>query len=50
MNPTDTILAALSDAALNAMATAVEAGWLSGGSPDSAVTYIEGENGADVAV
>lgn len=42
----DAFLAALSDAALNALATAVEAGWLSGGSPDSAFTSIAGENGA----
>ena len=49
MNPTDTILASLSDAALNALATAVAAGWLTGGSPDSAFTSIAGENGAAVA-
>jgi phosphatidylserine/phosphatidylglycerophosphate/cardiolipin synthase-like enzyme len=49
MNTTDTILASLSDAALNALSTAVEAGWLSGGSPDSAFTSIAGENGAAVS-
>jgi hypothetical protein len=49
MNATDAILASLSDAALNALATAVEAGWLCGGSPDSAFTSIAGENGAAVS-
>lgn len=49
MNAADTILASLSDAALVALATAVEAGWLSGGSPDSAFTSIAGENGAAVS-
>jgi phosphatidylserine/phosphatidylglycerophosphate/cardiolipin synthase-like enzyme len=49
MNSPDTILASLSDAALNALATAVEAGWLSGASPDSAFAPIAGQNGASVA-
>jgi phosphatidylserine/phosphatidylglycerophosphate/cardiolipin synthase-like enzyme len=49
MNASDAILASLTDAALSALATAVEAGWLSGGSPDSAFTSIAGEKGAIVA-
>ncbi|HEV2247230.1 MAG TPA: DISARM system phospholipase D-like protein DrmC [Terriglobia bacterium] len=49
MNPADTILAQLPDAALVGLATAVEAGWLSGGSPDSAFGSIAGENGAAVS-
>jgi phosphatidylserine/phosphatidylglycerophosphate/cardiolipin synthase-like enzyme len=49
VNTNDSILAALSDAALNALATAVEAGWLSGGSPDSAFTSITGVNGTAVS-
>lgn len=49
MNNPDTILATLSDAALTALATGVEAGWLSGSSPDSAFTGLAGENGAAVA-
>ena len=48
MNTPDAILASLSDAALTALATAVEAGWLSGGTPDSAFASIAGENGAAV--
>jgi phosphatidylserine/phosphatidylglycerophosphate/cardiolipin synthase-like enzyme len=49
VNAADTILASLSDAALNALATAVEAGWLCGGSPESAFTSIVGENGTTVS-
>ena len=49
MTPTDTILSSLPDASLNALATAVEAGWLSGSSPDSAFTCIAGEKGAAVS-
>ena len=49
MNTTDTILASRSDAALNGLATAVEAGWLSGGSPDSVFTSIAGEDGSSVS-
>lgn len=49
MNTNATILASLSDAALNALATAIEAGWLTGGSPESAFTSIAGENGAAVS-
>ena len=48
MNTSDAILSSLSDAALQALATAVEAGWLSGGSPDSAFSSVAGENGAVV--
>ena len=43
------ILASLSDAALTALATAVDAGWLRGGSPGSAFASIAGENGAAVS-
>lgn len=50
MNAPDTIPASLSDVALNALATAVEAGWLCGGSPDPAFTSIVGENGGTVVV
>ena len=49
MNVPDAILASLSDVALAALATAVEAGWLSGGSPDSAFSSIAGEKGAAVS-
>jgi phosphatidylserine/phosphatidylglycerophosphate/cardiolipin synthase-like enzyme len=49
MKAADAILASLPDAALNALATSVEAGWLCGGSPDSAFTPIVGENGVDVS-
>ena len=49
MSTTDTILASLPDVALTALATAVEAGWLSGGSPESAFASLAGENGAEVA-
>ena len=49
MNTADAILASLSDASLNALATAVEAGWLSGGSPDAAFASIAGEKGAVVS-
>src|SRR5690349_2467677 len=45
----DTFLASLTDSSLTALATAVEAGWLSGGSPDSAFASIAGEQGATVA-
>ena len=50
MNDSDAILAALSDAALTALATSVEAGWLCGGSPDSAFASLAGENGAAVGL
>jgi len=49
MKDSDAILATLSDAALAALATAVEAGWLGGGSPDAAFASIAGENGTAVA-
>lgn len=49
MNSPDGILAFLSDDALNALATAVTAGWLSASSPDPAFTSIAGENGAAVS-
>lgn len=49
MNPADTILALLPDAALTGLATAVGAGWLSAGSPDSVFASTAGENGAIVA-
>jgi phosphatidylserine/phosphatidylglycerophosphate/cardiolipin synthase-like enzyme len=48
VNTSDAILSSLSDAALLALATAVEAGWLGGGSPDSAFSSVAGENGAVV--
>lgn len=50
MSDPDTILVSLSDAALTALATAVEAEWLGGSSPDSAFAAIAGENGAAVSV
>ena len=46
MSTTDLFLASLSDAALTALATAIEAGWLSGSSPESAFGSLAGENGA----
>jgi len=49
MNEPDAILASLSDTALTALATAVEADWLSGSSPNSAFASIAGENGAAVS-
>lgn len=49
MNNPDTILASLSDAALAALATGIEAGWFSGSSPDSAFAGLAGENGSAVA-
>lgn len=49
MNTTDAILASLPDVALTALATAVEAGWLSGGSPESAFASLAGENGTAVS-
>ncbi|SRR6266545_2163716 len=49
MSDRDVILASLSDASLTALATAVETGWLNGGSPDSAFASIAGENGAAVS-
>ena len=48
MNPADTILASLPDTALLGLATAVEAGWLSGSSPDSTFASIAGENGTAI--
>ncbi|MBI4657238.1 MAG: hypothetical protein HY735_00055 [Verrucomicrobia bacterium] len=50
MNTPDAILATLSEAALTALATAVEAGWLNAGSPDSAFASIAGKQGAAVSV
>jgi len=49
MSDPSAILSALSDAALGALATSVEAGWLGGSSPDSAFGSIAGENSAAVA-
>ena len=49
MKTDDTFLASLTDASLTALAVAVEAGWLSGGSPDSAFASIAGEHGSAVA-
>ena len=49
MSDPDTILVSLSDAALTALATAVEAEWLGGGSPDPAFAAIAGANGAAVS-
>jgi phosphatidylserine/phosphatidylglycerophosphate/cardiolipin synthase-like enzyme len=45
----DTVLVSLPDAALAALATAVEAGWLASSSPEAAFTSIVGEEGARVA-
>jgi len=49
VNAADTIVTSLSDAALSALATAVEAGWLSGGAPESAFASIAGEHAAALA-
>lgn len=49
MKDPDAILVSISDAALAALATSVEAGWLDGRSPDSAFAPIAGENGASVS-
>jgi phosphatidylserine/phosphatidylglycerophosphate/cardiolipin synthase-like enzyme len=49
MKESDAIVVSLSDAALAGLATAVEAGWLGGGSPESGFTSIAGEKGAGVA-
>jgi phosphatidylserine/phosphatidylglycerophosphate/cardiolipin synthase-like enzyme len=49
MNAPDAILSSLSDAALTALATSIEAGWISGSSPDSAFASSVGENGAAVS-
>lgn len=49
MKDSDAILAAQSDAALAALATAVEAEWLGGSSPNSAFASVAGENCASVA-
>jgi len=49
MKDSDAIIAELSDAALMALATAVEAGWLGGSSPDSTFASMAGQNGAAVA-
>ena len=43
------MLAALTDAALLALATAVEAGWVASSSPDSVFISIVGENGSAVS-
>jgi phosphatidylserine/phosphatidylglycerophosphate/cardiolipin synthase-like enzyme len=45
VNPADAIVAALPNPALAALATAVEAGWLSGSSPDSAFAPLAGDKG-----
>ena len=49
MTDADAILTTLSDSALLALATSVQAGWLTGGSPDSAFGPIAGEKGAALA-
>lgn len=47
-NP-DAILASLTDAALLALATAIQAGWVAGSSPESVFTSIVGEHGSVIA-
>ena len=49
MKDPDAILVSLADAALMALATSVEAGWLDGRSPDSAFASIAGEKGVSVS-
>ena len=49
MKAPDVFLALLSDVALAALATAIEAGWLRGSSPDSTFASIAGEHGAAVS-
>lgn len=49
MSTAGTILRSLSDSSLNSLARAVQAGWLSGDSPESAFSSIAGENGAAVS-
>lgn len=49
MKTDDIFLSSLTDSSLAALATAVEAGWLSGSSPDSAFASIAGEMGSAVA-
>lgn len=49
MNDSDAILASLSESALAALATAIEAGWLGGGSPDSMFASSAGADGALVS-
>ncbi len=48
MNQVDIILASLPDSALTGLATAIEAGWLTASSPDSAFSSVAGDNGAAV--
>ncbi len=49
MSAEDEVLASLSEAGLRALATAVEAGWISSRSPNSAFTPIVGPHGESVA-
>ncbi len=49
MNAPDAILADLSESALHELATAVQAGWLSGDSPAAAFTPLAGQRGAALA-
>lgn len=49
MNSTDVILASLSDADLSGLAKAVQAGWLSGDSPEAAFASTAGDNGGAVS-
>ncbi len=49
MNADDSILAELSDVALEELAKAVQAGWLTGGSPAATFAPLVGENGAAIA-
>ena len=49
MSTNDHLLASLSDGALAALATGIEAGWLSGGSPASAFAGVAGDDGGALA-
>ncbi len=49
MSASDAVLVSLPDAALAALATAVEAGWLASSSPEAAFTSIVGDEGARAA-
>lgn len=49
MSAADQVLVSLPDAALAALATAVEAGWLASSSPEAAFASIVGDEGARVA-
>lgn len=49
MSASDVVLVSLPDAALAALATAVEAGWLASSSPEAAFASIAGDQGASVA-